>query len=140
MELSASGALRDNLTLNAAYTYTDSTQPDGLGGLRDEIRRPRHTASLNLAWQATDKLHINTNAQFSGSQTDEFFVAFPAEIVSLDDYLLLNEWLTTEQQKSWMSICEWKTFSMMITKKSSATRLWVLAPALVCVTASRKRL
>ena len=90
VELSASGTLGDNLSLNAAYTYTDSTQPDGLGGLRDEIRRPRHTASLNLAWQATDKLHINTNAQFSGSQTDEFFGTFPSEIVSLDDYLLLN--------------------------------------------------
>ena len=58
--------------------------------MRDEIRRPRHTASLNLAWQATDKLHINTNAQFGGSQTDEFFGTFPSEIVSLDDFLLLN--------------------------------------------------
>ena len=90
VELSAGGVISDNLSFSSAYTYTDSTQPVAAGGLRDEIRRPRHTASLNLAWQATDKLHINTNAQFSGGQTDEFFGTFPSQIVELDDYTLLN--------------------------------------------------
>ena len=92
LELSTSGILSDNLSLNAAYTYIDSVESDGAGGFRDEIRRPRHTASLNLAWQVTDKLHINTNAQFNGEQTDTFFPPWPAspETVTLDDYTLLN--------------------------------------------------
>lgn len=89
VELGASGVLSDNLSFSSAYTYTDSVESDGAGGFQDEIRRPRHTASVNISWQATDKLHINTNAQFSGGQTDEFFT-FPSEIVKLDDYTLLN--------------------------------------------------
>lgn len=92
VELSAIGALSDSLSLNAAYTYTDSVESDGAGGYTDEVRRPRHTASLNLAWQVMDNLHINTNAQYSGSQTDVFFPPWPnpSETVTLDNYTLLN--------------------------------------------------
>ena len=92
VELTAMGTLSDNLSLNAAYTYTDSVESDGAGGYKDEIRRPRHTASLNLAWQVSDKLHINTNAQYSGSQTDTFFPPWPtpSQTVTLADYTLLN--------------------------------------------------
>ena len=46
-----------------------------LVGLLDEIRRPRHTGSINLAWQAVDTLQVNANVQYSGSQTDTFFSA-----------------------------------------------------------------
>ena len=52
----------------------------------DEVRRPRHTGSLNLSWQVKDTLHINTNAQFNGSQID---VVYP-ENVKLADYTLIN--------------------------------------------------
>ena len=81
-----------SLSLNAAYTYTDSVESDGAGGYKDEIRRARHTGSLNLAWQVMDNLHINTNAQYNGSQTDVFFPPWPApsETVTLADYTLLN--------------------------------------------------
>jgi vitamin B12 transporter len=92
VELSAIGTLSDSLSLNAAYTYTDSVESDGAGGYTDEVRRARHTASLNLAWQVMDNLHINTNAQFNGSQTDVFFPPSPnpSETVTLADYTLLN--------------------------------------------------
>ena len=58
----------------------------------DEIRRPRHSASLNLAWQVTDKLQLNTNIHYSGGQTDDYFPPFPSPVqrVSLDKYTLLN--------------------------------------------------
>jgi vitamin B12 transporter len=90
--LSAIGTLSDSLSLNAAYTYTDSVESDSAGGYVDEVRRPRHTASLNLSWQVMDNLHINTNAQFNGSQTDVFFPPWPtpSETVTLADYTLLN--------------------------------------------------
>lgn len=92
VELTAIGILSDSLSLNAAYTYTDSVESDGAGGYKDEIRRARHTGSLNLAWQVMDNLHINTNAQYNGSQTDVFFPPWPApsETVTLADYTLLN--------------------------------------------------
>jgi vitamin B12 transporter len=92
VELSATGTLSDSLSVNAAYTYIDSVESDGAGGYKDEVRRARHTASLNLAWQVLDNLHINTNAQFNGSQTDVFFPPWPApsETVTLADYTLLN--------------------------------------------------
>ena len=68
------------------------TSSDGAGGYRDEVRRARHTASLNLSWQALDSLHIMTNAQYNGSQLDQFFPPWPApsEMVTLSDYTLVN--------------------------------------------------
>ena len=77
VELSASADLADNLSMNASYTYTDSVESDGAGGYIDEVRRARHTGSLNLAWQVMDSLQINTNAQYNGSQTDVFFPPWP---------------------------------------------------------------
>ena len=92
VELTASVAMSDRLVINAAYTYTDSVEADGAGGYRDEIRRARHTGSLNLAWQAMDNLQINTNAQYNGSQTDVYFPPWPApsQTVTMDDYRLIN--------------------------------------------------
>lgn len=92
VELTASVDLDESLAISAAYTYTDSVQPNGAGGYEDEVRRARHTANLNLAWQATDLLQLTTNVQYSGSQSDEFFPPWPApsQIVTLNDYTLLN--------------------------------------------------
>lgn len=92
IELTARGALSDAIALSAAYTYTDSVESDGAGGYQDEIRRARHSASLTMSWQVMDGLHITTNAQYSGSQTDVFFPPWPtpSQTVTLDDYTLLN--------------------------------------------------
>ena len=92
VELTASVDLDESLAISAAYTYTDSVQSDGAGGYEDEVRRARHTANLNLAWQATDLLQLTTNVQYSGSQSDEFFPPLPApsQIVTLNDYTLIN--------------------------------------------------
>ena len=87
VELTAIGTLSNSLSLNAAYTYTDSVEWDEAGATYiDEVRRARHMASLNLAWQAMESLHINANVQHNGSQTD---VVFP-NIVALDSYTLVN--------------------------------------------------
>lgn len=92
VELTASVAMSDSLAINAAYTYTDSTEADTAGNYTDEVRRARHMGSLNLAWQAMDNLQINTNAQYNGSQTDVYFPPWPtpAQTVTLDDYTLVN--------------------------------------------------
>ena len=92
VELTASVAMSNSLAINAVYTYTDSTEADAAGNYTDEVRRARHTGSLNLAWQAMDNLQINTNAQYNGSQTDVYFPPWPtpAQTVTLDDYTLVN--------------------------------------------------
>jgi vitamin B12 transporter len=88
LELTASGKVGNMIDVNASYTYTDSVETDG-DSYDDEIRRPRHIASLNLAWNPMDRLHINTNIQFNGSQTDDFFGA-ETETVTLDSFTLVN--------------------------------------------------
>ena len=87
-ELSAVGNVSESMSLSAAYTYTDSTGDDAVR----EVRRPRHIASLNLGWQAAHNLHLNTNIQFTGEQTDVYFPPFPepSQVVGLSNHTLLN--------------------------------------------------
>ncbi|MDG1165290.1 MAG: TonB-dependent receptor, partial [Porticoccaceae bacterium] len=92
VELTAAVNMDDSLSINAAYTYTDSVEAHLAGGYNDEVRRARHTGSLNLAWQVMDNLQISANAQYNGSQTDVYFPPWPtpSQTVTLDDYTLLN--------------------------------------------------
>ena len=87
-ELSAVGNISESMSLAAAYTYTDSTGDDAVR----EVRRPRHIASLNLGWQVADNLHLNTNIQFTGEQTDVYFPPFPepSQVVALSNHTLVN--------------------------------------------------
>lgn len=87
-ELSAVGNISESMSLSAAYTYTDSTGDDAVR----EVRRPRHIASLNLGWQAAHNLHLNTNIQFTGEQTDVYFPPFPepSQVVALSNHTLVN--------------------------------------------------
>lgn len=88
VEFSAIGDLSESLSISAAYTYTDSTGGDSMR----EVRRPRHTGSLNLGWKATGNLYLNTNIQFTGEQTDVYFPPFPepSQVVKLENHTLLN--------------------------------------------------
>lgn len=96
VEISAMGNITDSLGLTAAYTYTDSSDADGTR----EVRRPRHTASANLAWQVRSNLQLNTNIQFTGDQTDVYFPPFPepSQVVVMDSHTLVN--LTLNYQAS----------------------------------------
>ncbi|MGY8772151.1 MAG: TonB-dependent receptor domain-containing protein, partial [Gammaproteobacteria bacterium] len=86
IELTTASKLNDALIFNTSYTYTDSVELDGDNRYADEARRARHTGSLNLSWQAMTNLHINTNAQYNGSQID---VVYPNNI-RLEDYTVVN--------------------------------------------------
>jgi vitamin B12 transporter len=88
VEFSAVGDLSESLSISAAYTYTDSTGEDSMR----EVRRPRHTGSLNLGWKAAENLYLNTNVQFTGEQTDVYFPSFPepSQVVKLENHSLLN--------------------------------------------------
>ncbi|MBL8201227.1 MAG: TonB-dependent receptor [Chromatiales bacterium] len=95
VEVSARARVTDTLRLSGSYTYTDATQPDALTGedVR-EIRRPRHTASINGDWRLSDgKTGLNVNLTYVGDQADTFFEVSPpfgTQTVNLDSYYLAS--------------------------------------------------
>ena len=91
LEVSSRIALNPELALTAAYTFTDATETDSANAESKELRRPKHTASLNLAWRALPNLLINTNAQYNGSQSDLYFPPWPTpmETVTMEAYTLV---------------------------------------------------
>lgn len=92
LEFSASGALTQTLSLTAAYTYLDSTEPDANDVNVTEIRRPKHIAALNVNYAPSTRLDLNLNLAYNGAQYDTFFPPFPdpAERVELSSYALVT--------------------------------------------------
>jgi len=87
VELSLRGQINEQLGVTASYSFVDSEDPDG----EQELRRPRHTASLNLDYRfLNNRARLNLGVDYSGEQDDFFFGTFPAERVVLDDYTLVN--------------------------------------------------
>jgi vitamin B12 transporter len=92
VEASATFNLADNLSVGGSYTYTDSTEDDGSGNDVRELRRPRHSGSLNSSYRFMDgKARLGLVADYGGTSTDIFFPPFPApsEILSLENHWLL---------------------------------------------------
>lgn len=93
IEVTAAADLSPGLKLNAAYTWLDAVQPDAAGGETQEVRRPRHVASINANYAfAGDRANINLNVAYTGAQSDTFFPPFPrpAEEVALRDFTLVT--------------------------------------------------
>ena len=87
VELSVRGRLHEQLDLTASYSYVDSEDPDG----EREVRRPRHTASLNLDYRFwNERARLNLGVDYTGEQDDLFFGTFPSTRVVLDAYTLVN--------------------------------------------------
>ena len=57
----------ETLTFRADYTYTDALDAGTKLAL---LRRPRHKASVNAGWQATDDLNLNATLLYVGPQID----------------------------------------------------------------------
>lgn len=78
------------LRLSAHYAYLDATEKqDGSGRDEDEIRRPRHTGSFALSYQAA-RGGFTLSATRTGDQRDMDFSEFPARPVVLDAFTLLR--------------------------------------------------
>lgn len=95
VEVSALARISATLRFSGSYTYTDATQPDGLTGEDTrEIRRPRHSASLNGDWRFLDsRAGLNVNVAYVGAQDDTFFEVTPpfgTRTVDLDSYYLAS--------------------------------------------------
>jgi len=75
-------------SLRTSYSWLDADDPDG----EPELRRPEHTASLNINRQFLGgRGNLNLGLLYNGEQEDSEFVnATPQTRAVLDDYLLVN--------------------------------------------------
>ncbi len=93
VEVALDAELPAGLAIGASYTYLDAEQPDPELGRAREIRRPRHSGSVNLTQQwLAGRAGVNLNAIYTGERRDTFFPPFPepAQTLTLDDYTLVN--------------------------------------------------
>ena len=93
VEAAATLKLTEDLSFGGSYTYTDSTESDGMGSDLRELRRPRHSGSLNTSYRfLNQRANLRIVADYAGSSSDIFFPPFPApsEIVQLESFWLLD--------------------------------------------------
>jgi vitamin B12 transporter len=75
------------LRLSANYAYLHATQPDGVGGQVEEIRRPKHSGSISIDGSAR-RFTYGASLAYVGTHTDTNFNSFPFETVHLASYWL----------------------------------------------------
>lgn len=87
IELTLGAQLADWLRIDAAYTYLDAKE-DGV----EEIRRPPHTASLNVHARPIESLGLTATVRYNGETYDSNFTMLPGfgPRVLLDDFTLVN--------------------------------------------------
>jgi vitamin B12 transporter len=90
VELDAAWRPSKGVLLAANYTYLDSEERQVAGAaLVREVRRPRHSA--NLVWAGTHgRFSWGASGAWVGKRSDVDFDSFPAQRVTLNDYLLAS--------------------------------------------------
>lgn len=89
VEIAGRMKLTNDLTLGAAYTYTDARDPDGVR----EIRRPPHAARADLGYSFAGGLGTATlGVIYNGRMDDNAFLlpSFKIQPVVLDPYWVVN--------------------------------------------------
>jgi vitamin B12 transporter len=87
VEFSANAALTKDLSMTAAYTWTDATDPDG----STELRRPENVASLVFNYLLPSRRgNVNLSIQYNGAMDDFDFSTFPATRQKLSSFTLVN--------------------------------------------------
>lgn len=98
LELEAEAELPLGLLVGGSYTYLDTEVTDeGFGGQGtafleggELLRRASHTGDLRLAWRHRDRGSVRISALYVGEREDLDFAAFPAQRVTLDDYVRVD--------------------------------------------------
>ena len=82
----------NGLTSTASYTYVDATEQTNAGGPRlQEVRRPRHSGSIDAAYVFyDDRARVFAEAVFNGKMQDVVFATFLPPRVALAGYTLVN--------------------------------------------------
>lgn len=76
IELSGAARLADGLSLNASYSFLDADQQQVAGTARlREVRRPRHSGSIMLAYAAR-RFDLSAAAAITGARGDTDFARF----------------------------------------------------------------
>lgn len=90
IEVAASLLPVDGLRIDANYTYLDADDQQVAGGpeLR-ELRRPRHSANIALDY-TSGPLTLGGSLAYVGSRRDTDFDLFPAQTLTLGDYILAS--------------------------------------------------
>ncbi len=85
--------LGETFTFVATYTYTNAKEENELGQTLQEIRRPRHMASLSADYYfASNRGNLNLNVNHNGKQLDDFYSpeTYVAERVEIAAYTVVN--------------------------------------------------
>ena len=93
VEASATFRPAESLSFGGAYTYTDSRENDASGAGMRELRRPRHSGSLNTTYRFLDRrANLTLVADYVSASLDRIFPPWPAlpEVVELDSHWLLD--------------------------------------------------
>jgi len=77
----------DALTIRGTYTYTDTLDRATGMGL---IRRAAHKANVNVAYNYSSKANVSVDMNYVGSREDMDFSTFPAKLVTLSPYTLVD--------------------------------------------------
>ena len=88
LELSVMSYFQENWRLATTYTHLKAEDGNNL----EEIRRPRHKASINLNYRSNnEKTNINVGVILNGEQRDlEFIASTPETTALLPAYQLIN--------------------------------------------------
>ncbi|WAC39583.1 TonB-dependent receptor plug domain-containing protein [Pedobacter sp. SL55] len=89
-------------SLNGFYSYTEGDEYNFVdNAVADYLfRRPKHTYGATAGLQATKDLFVSLNYRFVGSRTDGDFNSYPAAVVNLPSYKLLNAYAEYSLAKS----------------------------------------
>ena len=83
----------ESLTIAASYTYTDATEKNAVGQPLQEVRRPKHIASVTANYYfAESRGNLNLGLRYNGSQQDVYFspVTYSSDRVDIDAYTVLD--------------------------------------------------
>ena len=87
IEAFVSAQPRDDLTLRAGYTYTNTEDKD-TG--EDLLRRAKNKASFDVNYRFLAKGNVNLGVLYVGKRDDYNYSSWPAARVRLDSYTLVN--------------------------------------------------
>lgn len=91
LELAAIWSLHRHVDAGLNYTYLSSKQKDSAGASVHETRSPRHNGGLWATYNsAEDGFRLMLAADYGGSRTDQYFGTFPATLVKLNHYWLID--------------------------------------------------
>ena len=105
LEFQGQASILPQLTLSGAYTWLRSREPAPGDTMVQELRRPRHSGSLNAHYEiAGPAVGINLHLAYTGEQPDVFYPPWPnpSRRVSLDSFLLASltaTWQATSRMR-----------------------------------------